>query len=283
MELKKTYLQWTVYFVVALVLQLLFRDFPCDFFAFPVNAACILLGCVGLWILNREKPGSWLSGMLSAPESTYIVIGVFLVSCLALGLGLDRKETGSWWFVMTLLALLAVLLYTIYRGAFRHRVRVRFLLIHAGLLLALLGGFAGSADTDEWRVLVPSDVSVNEAYDAGGTRKMLRQSFRMENFIVEYYPDGVPRDFEAMLDVDGKKVAVKVNHPYSLSFSDEVYLVDYEHVPQGQQAGYCVLQIVHQPWKYLQWAGIWMMIGGAVLLFIRGIQLAGKDKKEAAK
>lgn len=282
MKVKKTYLQWAVYFVVALVLQLLFHDFPCDFFAFPVNAACILLGCVGLWILHREKPGSWLSKLLSAPESTYVVIGVFLASCLALGFGVD-SVTGSWWFVMTLLALLAVLLYTIYRGARRHRVRVRFLLIHAGLFLALLGGFAGSADTEEWRVLVRSDVPASAAYDAGGSRKMLRKSFRMENFTAEYYPDGIPRDFEALLDVDGEKVTVKVNHPYSLSFSDEVYLVDYEHVPQGQQVGYCVLQIVHQPWKYLQWAGIWMLIAGSVLLFIQGIQLAGKDKKEAAK
>ena len=282
MKSRRIYLQWAVYFGAALVCQLLFHDFPRDFFAFPVNAACVLLCCVVLWIVCREKPQSWFSELLSAPQSTCLVVFAFFLSCLALGLGFG-PQADSWWFVMVLAALLAVLLYTVFRGVSRRRVRIRFLLIHVGLFVALLGGFAGSADTQQWRVMVPRDVSVNEAFDAEGGKKTLSWSFLLESFMIEYHEDGVPRDFEAVLDMDGKQVRVKVNHPYRLSAADELYLVDYEHVTAGEQAGYCILEIVHQPWKYLQWAGIWMLVAGSVLLFIQGIPLAAKDRKEPEK
>lgn len=279
MKFKNIYLQWAIYFGVALICQLLFRDFPTDFFAFPVNAACILLGCVSLWILFKEKPHSRLSVLLSAPQTTYLLLGILFVSCLTLGFGVG-PATNSWWFVLLLLALTGHLLYTIYRRMLIHRFRTRFLLVHVGLFLALLGGFAGSADTEEWRMVVRSDAPGREAFNKKGEKKILSRPFRLKSFKAEYYPDGMPQDFEAIVDINDKEATIKVNHPHSLSLTDDLYLVDYEHVAKDHQPKYCILQIVRQPWKYLQWIGIWMLISGCMLLFIQGVPNTGNDKKK---
>ena len=49
------YVFWALYFLAAVVCQILTGDFPSAFFAFPVNAAFMLLWMAVLWVLFREK------------------------------------------------------------------------------------------------------------------------------------------------------------------------------------------------------------------------------------
>ena len=59
-----------------------------------------------------------------------------------------------------------------------------------------------------------------------------------------------------------------MNHPYRLSWAEDIYLISYDResiVPQ-----YCVVEIVRQPWKYLIWMGIVMMMAGSALMFLQG-------------
>ena len=78
--------------------------------------------------------------------------------------------------------------------------------------------------------------------------------------------------------VDDDEVSLRVNEPYALSLVDDLYLVDYEHVSEGETVGYCILEIVRQPWKYMQWVGICMMMLGSVLLFAQGVPLSERRK-----
>ena len=57
-----------------------------------------------------------------------------------------------------------------------------------------------------------------------------------------------------------------VNHPYAAGFGEDVYLVDYDK----NSNDVCVFEIVRQPWKYLEWVGIVMMMAGAALMFVQG-------------
>ena len=158
------------------------------------------------------------------------------------------------------------------------QIRLRFLLDHAGLLLALIGGFAGGADTTQWRLRISGNETAQEAFAPDGSTIQLKQALKLEKFTVTHYPNGIPENYEAQISINDKEVVLRVNEPYGLSLSDDLYLVDYEHAPAGETTRYCILEIVRQPWKYVEWAGIWMMITGSVLLFAQGVPSAKKRR-----
>lgn len=279
MEMKKYITVWSVYFGVALLCQFLLPDFPTAFFAFPVNAALVLLAMVGLWILRKEKPTSPVTRLLASPSTTSILLALLAASCLCLGLT-SRPSPSSWWFFFLLTALFLHLLMVFYAGAFRKRPhRLRFILIHGGLLLALLGGFAGTPDTAEWRLPVGKEWPTRQAYTPQYGKIRLPHSLQLKDFDVTYYSNGMPQDFQAHLLLDSTKdITLSVNHPYALSPNDDLYLVDYEHVAEPR---FCIVQLVRQPWKYVQSTGIWLLLAGCVLLFAQGLPtgMARKEKK----
>ena len=162
---------------------------------------------------------------------------------------------------------MTVLLYVVIRGWKNGEgIRWRFLLNHAGLLLALSSAFFGAPDSEELRLQAFKDVPVREAFRMEGTRTWLRYEVELKDFRVEAFDNGTPSSYEADVVVDGKEVTLKVNHPYSIGLSEDIYLSSYD-----QAAGeYCVLQIVKEPWKYPALAGILMMLSGAFVLFIQG-------------
>lgn len=253
--------------------------FPIAFFAFPVNAALLLLGGVLLWILYKEKPIGFLTNLLAAPATTFLLIAVSVLTFLLLGLTTCLRPD-SWWFFFVLTALSAHLLFITFRGLKKgKRYRIRFLLNHIGLLLALTGGFAGSTDLAQWRLRVFKDEATNRAFAPDGTSIRLPQTFRLEQFDVTYYPNGIPENYEARLQINDETIHLQVNNPYSLSLAEDLYLIDYEHRPKGEDISYCTVEIVRQPWKYIQWTGIWMMVAGSLLLFAQGLPLTAERRK----
>lgn len=260
---------WGVYFGVALLCQLLLPDFPTAFFAFPVNIALVLLAAVGLWVLMKERPSSPMVRLWASPFSTTVLLSLLAASCLCLGLT-SRPSPSSWWFFFLLTALFLHLLMAFYAGASRKRPhRLRFILIHGGLLLALLGGFAGVPDTSEWRLPVGKELPTRQAYTPQYGEIRLPHSLQLKKFDVTYYSNGMPRDFRAHLLLDDTEdITLSVNHPYTLSPGNDLYLVDYDHAPEPR---FCILQLVRQPWKYVQSAGIWLLLAGCVLLFAQGL------------
>lgn len=88
------------------------------------------------------------------------------------------------------------------------------------------------------------------------------------SFDADYYENGMPRHYEAEVRVGKDTACLEVNHPYSYRWGEDIYLTGYER--KNGQTAYCVLQIVRQPWKYVQLAGILLTLIGGVLLFIEG-------------
>lgn len=280
MSRRAVYKAWAIYFGVALICQTAIPgSFRIGFFAFPVNAALLLTGGVSLWILYREKPNTYLIRILTAPATTFLLVAVALVTFLVLGLA-SWLTPVSWWFFFVLTALMAHLLVVTFRGLRQgRRHRLRFLLNHVGLLLAFAGGFAGGADTERWRLRVACGQATQEVFALDGSSIRLRQALELEKFTVTYYSGGIPESYEARIKVDDKDIVLRVNRPYGLSLTDDLYLVDYERRPAGEPVKYCILEIVRQPWKYIQRIGIWMMIAGAVLLFAQGLPQSANERK----
>lgn len=281
MQMRMCIKVWGVYFSGVLLCQLLLPAFPEDFFAFPVNGALVLLAVTGLWVLRKERPASPAVRLLSSPSTTCILLALLVLSCLTLGLT-SSPSPSSWWFFFLFTALTLHLLMVFYAGAFRRRPhRLRFILIHGGLLLALLGSFAGAPDTAEWRLPVDKKRPTRQAYTPQNGKIYLPHSLQLKDFDVTYYPNGLPQDFRADLLLDQTEdIALSVNHPYALSLTDDLYLVDYEHTPEPR---FCIVQLVRQPWKYVLGTGIWLLLSGCLLLFVQGLPQGMTVRREKAE
>lgn len=267
------YVFWALYFLAAVVCQILTGDFPSAFFAFPVNAAFMLLWMAVLWVLFREKRGSWtVDRLLLSRHTTYIVATAAFAAFLIQGFS-SRTCTGTWWFVAAIFALLTNLFLVLLRGMSFHRpYRLRFFLNHAGLFLAISGGFFGSPDNAEWMTVANIHVPVRNAADKDGHAAALDHDFLLSGFYMDSYSDGTARNYEADVVVDGREtVRLKVNHPHSLSWQDDLYLYGFTPDNAGKTGtDSCILQVVRHPWKYVELAGILMLLGGAFMLFVQG-------------
>lgn len=244
---------WILYFTVACICQWLGNDFPSAFFAFPINAALLLLWFTATWILFREKRHAFICRTLLKKDTTIILLTAFCISCLLMGLipqdaaasdgvtdrmGLHRI-TSTWWFVAMLFALLAHLFFVIIKGISSNRPhRLRFALNHIGMFLALAGGFLGHADVQDLRMLINTRAETGEAYDLQGNQTVLNHRFKLLDFHTEYYPNGAAREYQARLSIDDTEAVLKVNHPYSLAWNEDLYLTG----GNSSDTQYCVVQ-----------------------------------------
>lgn len=236
------------------------------FFAFPLNMLMAALMAVGLIWLRKSQ--SAIVRFLHSPAATISSIALLILACVWIGFSGDRTFAQSIIFVVALLYIQTVLFLITLRGWKRPsgRIRWRFLLLHAGLLLALGSGFWGSPDSSEYRIKLALEVPSREAYATDGQMELLSYELSLDDLKIEYSDDGKMIDYEAFVSVKSEApVSLTVNHPYGVSFGEDLYLAS---VSEGS----CVLQIVREPWRYFALAGIIMMLAGAFLLFVNGPQ-----------
>lgn len=270
--------------------------FPVTFFSFPLNIILVVLWLLALWVLYKDYRQTRFCRFLLSLRTTVITFVMFILLCLIIGmvpqhsammpvgeggtfwerLGIHEMTT-SWPFLFILLLLQSHLAMITFRGIRNRKgIRWRFLTSHLGLWLALLGGFWGSADTQMYRVPVYKEQPGRMAYAADGRVHYLDYELELRRFEVDYYDNGMPRTYQADVAVDGQEVILKVNEPHSIRFGEDLYLTGYD-MHAGDEIRYCVLQVVKQPWKYVQLTGIIMMLLSAVALFIKGPIKRGKD------
>lgn len=115
----------------------------------------------------------------------------------------------------------------------------------------------------------------SRAFALDGTVTYLDYELELLDFYSEYYENGTPRHYEARVRAEADTMTLQVNHPYAYRWGEDIYLTSYER-KEGKTT-YCVLQIVKQPWKYVQLAGILLTLAGGVMMFVGG---PVKKKKE---
>lgn len=282
-----TNLLFSLLFLLSVVLQCIFGNFPFEFFAFPLNAVIALLWIALIWYGYKELRNWVIVRILLSPSATRWTLGWFLAGCLVIGLfpqlspeDATRKQglfamlgcynfMSSWIFVAGLFSLLTHLgMITVRRCLLSGKKHWRFILNHAGLWLALFAGFVGSASEQTLRLPVFRDKPNNEAFTSQGKTVFLDKPFQLKEFAVEHYANGTPRHFFADIIVDEQVIRLEVNHTYSAGWGEDCYLTSYDmHSPEP---AYCVVQIVREPLKYVMLVGIIMMLVGGFLLFLEG-------------
>lgn len=109
-----------------------------------------------------------------------------------------------------------------------------------------------------------------------GQHFYLDYNMQLIDFHVEHYQNGMPKSYVAEVKISDREngnssqVSLEVNHPYEYNLGEDIYLVSYD--TRSDKPQYCILQIVRQPWKYVQLIGIIMTIAGAIGMFIGGPQ-----------
>lgn len=228
------------------------------FFAFPLNLLLALLWAIVLVWLWKKYPQSKVVRFLLSPAATISALSLLLVSCLWQGLRCDAGFSESIPFLIILLYVQTVLLLVTLRGWRTPAgvIRWRFLLLHAGLLLAVGSGFWGAPDSDEFRVaLKPGQETVTVFREDGSS------------YCLGYFlglADCDPVKCEASIMIWGSKpIKISVNSPHSVRLGEDVYIASVSET-------HCILQIVKEPWRYFCLVGVVMLLSGAFLLFIKG-------------
>ena len=269
--------------VVGVLLQLTMGPVRWDTMAWPVNGivlAVLFLGIVTMHVLRKKiHLFRWMSTLQAA------IPAIVACAMLTVLMGVTRQVPAGhvpteplgitsmltfWPFVLSYLWL------TVLVGmACMMRLRpswhnVFFLLNHLGLFLALVAGTLGNADMQSLRMVVQEGRTEWRAIDARHRVHELPLSIELHDFTIEEQPR-----FSYLSDVTvvTKRGAtlrdtIRVNKPLSVH-GWKIYQYSYDEA-KGSESDISVFELVRDPWLPYVYIGIFMMLVGALSLFLNG-------------
>ena len=254
-----------------------------DAFAWPVNGYVFggFLALIAIAFLLRKKVYAFqFIGTYQAaiPAMVYAVM-------LTIIMGLTRQKVGGSWLNDMLSFWPFVLIYvyiTVILGVITLRRIVTivnlkrdipFLLNHLGLFLALTTATLGNAAMQRLKMITAIGEPEWRALDANGAVKEMPLAIELKKFIMETYDDGSPKRFASEIQILTKtkkniETTVDVNKPYEVD-GWKIYQYGYD-TQMGAQSQISILELVSDPWLPLVYTGIYMMLAGAMCMFIFG-------------
>ena len=148
-----------------------------------------------------------------------------------------------------------------------------FLLNHLGLFLAMTTATLGNADMQRLKMITAVGEPEWRALTAQGTIRELPLAIELKKFIMETYDDGSPKRFASEIQILTKngqnfKATVDVNKPVEID-GWKIYQYGYD-TQMGAMSQISILELVSDPWLPLVYTGIYMMLAGAVCMFVFG-------------
>lgn len=255
-----------------------------DAFAWPANGL-VLAGfvamIVAMHLLRRHVYAfRFLSTFQGAiPAMCYAVV-------LTIIMGLTRQTVnGSWinnmltfWpFVLIYVYMAVILGLVVLKTPLTTKSASKIVagLFHLGLFITMTTATLGNADMQRMKMIVAKGEPEWRALDQQGRVKEMPLAIELQEFIMETYDDGSPRRFASQIGIltqSGKKyqATVDVNKPAEVE-GWKVYQYGYD-TQAGAQSDISILELVSDPWLPYVYIGIFMMLGGGVLMFITGMR-----------
>ena len=269
--------------VAGLALELSVGSVDWDAFAWPVNGIVLggFLMLIGvIWLLRKKFYGCQFLGTYNAaiPTMVYAVV-------LTIIMGLTRQqEHGSWlnnmlsfWPFVLIYVMMAVILGQVVIRRLTHLTSwkrdIPFLLNHLGLFLAMTTATLGNADMQRLKMITSQGEPEWRALTQEGAIKEMPLAIELKQFIMETYDDGSPKRFASDIQIltkSGKNIqtTVDVNKPAEVE-GWKIYQYGYD-TQMGAQSQISILELVSDPWLPLVYTGIYMMLAGAVCMFVLG-------------
>lgn len=254
-----------------------------DAFAWPANGIVLggfLILIAIIWALRKRLYGCQFIGTYKAaiPTMVYAVV-------LTIIMGLTPQETnGSWlnnmlsfWPFVLIYVMMAVILGQVVIRRLTHLTNwkrdIPFLLNHLGLFLAMTTATLGNADMQRLKMITSLGEPEWRALTQEGAVKEMPLAIELKQFIMETYDDGSPKRFASDIQIltkSGKNIqtTVDVNKPAEVE-GWKIYQYGYD-TQMGAKSRISILELVSDPWLPLVYTGIYMMLGGALCMFVFG-------------
>lgn len=246
---------------VGLLLHLVIGPMDWDALSFPRNAILLtafitILAIASIW-RDSSRVLRWLASLEAAVPSLLSVGAVTAIY----GLTGNRSTLSNWSFILLYLFLTVSLgLTCIKRLSFKPK-NIPFLLNHIGLFIVLVSATLGSADREELRMIVGSEHPEWRAVDDKGFGYTPGFSLRLDDFSEETFTSEISV-FEEDRAVG--TISVSVNHPVELG-GWTIYQSGYDDYGEGTVT---ILELVRDPWLPAVYCGIFLLLAGAVSLFL---------------
>ena len=266
-----------------LMLELSVGPVDWDAFRWPVNGI-VLAGFLALiaiiFLLRKRVYGFQFIGTYKAaiPALVYAVV-------LTIIMGLTRQTVDGVWlnnmlsfwpFVLIYVYIAVILGQIILRRTLLFtswRRDIPFLLNHLGLFLAMTTATLGNADMQRLKMITVKGEPEWRALTSQQQIVEMPIAIELKEFIMETYDDGSPRRFASDIQIltkSGKNIqtTVEVNKPVEVD-GWKIYQYGYD-TQMGAMSQTSILELVSDPWLPLVYTGIYMMLAGAVCMFILG-------------
>ena len=273
--------------LAGLMLQLSSGPVDWDVFRWPVNGIvlAVFLALVAIAFLLRKKVyGFQFIGTYKAavPALVYAVV-------LTIIMGMTRQEVnGTWltnmlsfWPFVLIYVYMAVILGLVVLRQLKSWAAASFslftfhfsLLPHLGLFLAMTCATLGNADMQRLKMITVKGEPEWRALNSQQQIVEMPFSIELKDFIMETYDDGMPRRFASDIQVVTKtgghiQATVEVNKPVEVD-GWKIYQYGYD-TQMGAMSKTSILELVSDPWLPLVYTGIYMMLAGAVCMFLKG-------------
>ena len=265
-----------------LMLELSVGPVDWDSFRWPVNGIVLagFLATIAIIFLLRKKVyGFQFIGTYKAaiPALVYAVV-------LTIIMGLTRQTVDGVWlnnmlsfwpFVLIYVYIAVILGQIILRRLlhFQWKRDIPFLLNHLGLFLAMTTATLGNADMQRLKMITVKGEPEWRALTSQQQIVELPIAIELKDFIMETYDDGSPRRFASDIQIltqTGKNIqtTVEVNKPVEVD-GWKIYQYGYD-TQMGAMSQTSILELVSDPWLPLVYTGIYMMLAGAVCMFLFG-------------
>ena len=237
--------------------------------AIPTLVYAVVLTIV-MGVTRQEVNGTWLNNMLSFWPFVliYVYIAVILGQII-----LRRMQHFNNWLRLRPSRLGHPSKLGGSRSSVRWRRDVPFLLNHLGLFLAMTTATLGNADMQRLKMITVKGEPEWRALTSQQQIVEMPIAIELKEFIMETYDDGSPRRFASDIQIltkTGKNIltTVEVNKPVEVD-GWKIYQYGYD-TKMGAMSQTSILELVSDPWLPLVYSGIYMMLGGAVCMFILG-------------
>ena len=148
-------------------------------------------------------------------------------------------------------------------------------LFHLGLFITMTTATLGNADIRRMKMILSMGEPEWRAIDQRQHIVEMPLAIELKQFIMEVYDDGSPRRFASDLQIltkSGKNIltTVDVNKPVKVD-GWKIYQYGYDQT-MGAQSSTSILELVRDPWLPYVHIGIYMMLGGGLMMFITGVR-----------
>ena len=275
---------------VGVVLQLAVGPVAWGAFAWPINGGVMVafVAVIALTYILRKRVYAFK--FLGTNHAAIPAMALAVVLTIVMGLTIQSPD-GNWFsnmlsfwpFVLVYMLIALILGQVIINRTmhFKWKRDIPFMLNHLGLFLAMTTATLGNADVQRLRMIATEGQPEWRAVADNGMVKTMPMSIELKKFIMETYDDGSPKRYASVLKIAEKQggefeATIDVNKPIVVD-GWKIYQYGYD-TSMGAESKISILELVSDPWLPLVYAGIFMMLGGAVCMFVFGRRVNEKVK-----